>query len=97
MNAASTLKCVSGCSVVGENCLVGNHVKLVNSVLMDRVTVEDGCTVQNCILCSGCHLQVAQNLQPSPILPLQYYIIHMAQEISGAKTASQSVEREGIR
>ncbi len=46
------------CSVVGQNCVVGNQVKLVNSVLMDRVTVEDGCTVQNCILCSGCHLQV---------------------------------------
>lgn len=51
-------KCTIKRSVVGMNCSIGNHVKLLNSVLMDRVAIEDGCVVQNCILCSGAQLQV---------------------------------------
>ena len=51
-------KCTVKRSVIGTGCTIGNHVKLLNSVLMDRVVVDEGCVVQNCILCSGSHLQV---------------------------------------
>ena len=51
-------RCTIKRSVLGTNCSLGSNVKLINSVLMDRVVVEDGCTVQNCILCSGSHVQV---------------------------------------
>lgn len=55
-------KCTVKRSVIGMHCTIGSHVKLLNSVLMDRVTVEDGCNVQNCILCSGSHLQARSDL-----------------------------------
>lgn len=45
-------------SVIGARCSIGSHVKLLNSVVLDDVTIEDNCTVQNCILCSGSQVQV---------------------------------------
>ena len=51
-------RCTIKRSVLGANCTLGANVKLINSVVMDRVTIGDGCQVQNCILCSGAHLQV---------------------------------------
>lgn len=32
---------------------LGTNVKVLNSVLMEGVTVGDGCTIQNSILCAG--------------------------------------------
>jgi translation initiation factor eIF-2B subunit gamma len=30
-------------SVVGAHCIIGKHVRVVNSVLMDHVQLADGC------------------------------------------------------
>ncbi len=51
-------KCSVKRSVLGSNCQLGANVKIINSVLMDGVIVDDGCHVQNSIICGGAHLQV---------------------------------------
>ena len=51
-------KCSVKRSVLGANCRLGANVKIINSVLMDGIVVDDGCHVQNSIVCSGAHLQV---------------------------------------
>ena len=61
-------------SVVGARCVIGSHVKLLNSVVLDDVQIDDNSVVQNCILCSGSHIQVgslycAASLFDSTILP----------------------------
>ena len=44
-------------SVVGANCTIGANVKIVNCVLMDNVTIEDGCSLSGVTVCSGAHIE----------------------------------------
>jgi translation initiation factor eIF-2B subunit gamma len=44
-------------SVVGANCAIGASVKIVNCVLMDNVTIEDGCSLSGVTVCSGAHIE----------------------------------------
>jgi translation initiation factor eIF-2B subunit gamma len=59
LGEGSTLeeKCSVKKSVVGRLCRIGSNVKIINSVVMDYVTVEDGCTIQNSVICSNVNLQ----------------------------------------
>ena len=43
-------KCSVKRSVVGAGCSVGSGVKLVNCVVMNRATIEDGATVQGSVI-----------------------------------------------
>ena len=54
-------KCSVKRSVLGSNCRLGANVKIINSVLMDGVIVDDGCHVQNSLICCGAHLQVSSS------------------------------------
>ncbi|KAJ1972197.1 Translation initiation factor eIF-2B subunit gamma [Dimargaris xerosporica] len=40
-------------SVIGAHCVIGKYVKIVNSVLMDYVTVEDGAKLDGCVICTN--------------------------------------------
>eukprot|EP00250_Pteridium_aquilinum_P034003 c6841_g1_i1 orf=417-1817(-) len=50
-------KCSIKRSIVGRHCRIGSGVKIMNSVVMDYVTIEDGCQVQGSVICSNAHLQ----------------------------------------
>lgn len=56
-------KCSVKRSVVGRHCRIGSNVKIMNSVLMNYVTVEDGSVIQGCIISSNVHLQERANLR----------------------------------
>ncbi|PHT42590.1 hypothetical protein CQW23_16615 [Capsicum baccatum] len=43
--------------VVGRHCRIGSNVKVVNSVIMNHVTIRDGRSVQGSIICSKVQLQ----------------------------------------
>jgi len=45
-------------SIIGTTCKLGNSVKIVSSIVMDDVIVEEGSHIQNSIICSGSHVQV---------------------------------------
>lgn len=45
-------------SIIGSTCKLGNSVKIVSSIVMDDVIIEDGSHIQNSIICSESHLQV---------------------------------------
>lgn len=45
-------------SIIGSTCKLGNSVKIVSSIVMDDVIVEEGSHIQNSIICSGSHVQV---------------------------------------
>ena len=49
-------------SIIGTTCKLGNSVKIVSSILMADVIVEEGCHIQNSIVCNGSHLQVHDGL-----------------------------------
>lgn len=51
-------KCSVKRSVIGATCKLGNNVKIVSSIVMDDVIVEEGSHIQNSIICSSCHLKV---------------------------------------
>ena len=51
-------KCSVKRSIIGSTCKLGNSVKIVGSILMDDVIIEDGSHIQNSIICSESHLQV---------------------------------------
>ena len=36
--------------------------RIINSVLMDNVAVEDGCNIQNAVICPNAHLQACRIL-----------------------------------
>lgn len=36
--------------------------RIINSVLMDNVAVEDGCNIQNAVICPHAHLQACRTL-----------------------------------
>jgi translation initiation factor eIF-2B subunit gamma len=48
-------------SVLGAGCRVGTRVKIHQCVLMDNVTVSDGVTLTNTIVCSHATVQVRRN------------------------------------
>ncbi len=52
-------KCSIKRSVLGAMCKLGSNVKIINCVLMDGVEVQDGCHLQNSIICPNAHLQVS--------------------------------------
>lgn len=51
---------------------LGVNVKVINCVLMDGVTVADGCHIQNSILCNGATVQERCTLKDCQVsaLPL---------------------------
>ncbi len=57
-------KCSIKRSVLGAMCKLGSNVKIINSVLMDGVQVQDGCHLQNSIVCHNAHLQVLHSCPP---------------------------------
>ncbi len=42
---------------MGVNCRLALNVRVINSVVMDNVTLDEGCQLQNCLVCPGAHLQ----------------------------------------
>ena len=62
-------KCSIKRSVLGAMCKLGSNVKIINSVLMDGVQVQDGCHLQNSIVCNNAHLQVPHSSPPRPDVP----------------------------
>ncbi len=65
---------VEGCSIWGEvynsvlsyNVYVGENAKVVSSVLLSQVTVEDGAVVENAILCSGAKISKGRKVIGKP-------------------------------
>ena len=55
-------KCSVKRSIIGSTCKLGNNVKIMSSIVMDDVIVEEGSHIQNSIICSGSHLKVRKLL-----------------------------------
>ena len=55
-------------SVIGRNCRVGKNVRIHGSHLHNNVTVEDGATVQEALLCEGCVVMADAVIKPGAIL-----------------------------
>uniref|UniRef100_A0A0A8XPJ5 Pco144592a n=1 Tax=Arundo donax TaxID=35708 RepID=A0A0A8XPJ5_ARUDO len=50
-------KCSVKRSVIGRRCRIGSNVKIVNSVIMNHVVIEDGCHIQCSVICNNVQLQ----------------------------------------
>ena len=56
-------------SIIGSTCKLGTSVKIVGSIVMDNVIIEDNSHIQNSIICSESHLQVITGLsRPQSVL-----------------------------
>jgi len=75
MSAAAGLTCVTSLSLGAPACPGwDSNVKVINCVIMDDVTVGDGCHIQNCIICSGAVVQERCSLkdcQVAEVITLQ--------------------------
>ncbi|RWS26852.1 translation initiation factor eIF-2B subunit gamma-like protein [Leptotrombidium deliense] len=49
-------RCAVKKTVIGRNCNIQGKVKLVNCVVMDNVEIEENCSIQGSIICSGVHI-----------------------------------------
>ena len=58
-------------SVLGAGCKIGTRVKIHQCVLMDNVTVSDGVTLTNTVVCSHAVIQVSSPTHP-PTHPPTY-------------------------
>ncbi|KAL3137832.1 hypothetical protein ABBQ38_005086 [Trebouxia sp. C0009 RCD-2024] len=56
-------------SIIGSTCKLGNSVKIVSSIVMDNVIVEDGSHIQNSIVCSESHLQAQCSVRDCKVGP----------------------------
>lgn len=56
-------------SIIGTTCKLGNSVKIVSSIVMDDVIVEEGSHIQNSIICSGSHLQAQCSVRDCKVGP----------------------------
>ncbi len=45
---------LSGKNVIGNNCKIKKNAKVVNSIIWDNVTIEEGVTIKDSIITSGC-------------------------------------------
>ncbi|XP_004363534.2 eukaryotic translation initiation factor 2B [Capsaspora owczarzaki ATCC 30864] len=50
-------------TIVGSKCKIGANVKLVNCLLMDNVTVQDGCNLQSVVVCTNAVIQAGCTLR----------------------------------
>lgn len=62
-------KCSVKRSIIGTTCKLGNSVKIVSSIVMDDVIVEEGSHIQNSIICSGSHLQARCSVRDCKVGP----------------------------
>ena len=44
-------------SVIGRDCVLGKNVRIENSILFDGVTMEEGSSARNCIICKNAVLK----------------------------------------
>ncbi|KAA6423077.1 MAG: hypothetical protein FRX49_07065 [Trebouxia sp. A1-2] len=56
-------------SIIGTTCKLGNSVKIVSSIVMDDVIVEEGSHIQNSIICSGSHVQARCSVRDCKVGP----------------------------
>lgn len=56
-------------SIIGTTCKLGNSVKIVSSIVMDDVIVEEGSHIQNSIICSGSHVQAQCSVRDCKVGP----------------------------
>jgi len=63
-------KCSVKRSVIGRGCSLGSGVKIINSVLMDGVQVEDSCHIQNSIVCNGCVIHAGAQVKDCQLGPM---------------------------
>ena len=59
---------LEGRTVIGEDCVVRSHTRLVESVLGDGVTVLDGCVIEGSRLEEGCTVGPFAHLRPGTII-----------------------------
>ncbi|ELU00952.1 hypothetical protein CAPTEDRAFT_226439 [Capitella teleta] len=43
-------------SVIGKHCVIGDHVKITNCIIMNHVTIEEGSTLSGTVVCSEARL-----------------------------------------
>ncbi|KAL8600194.1 hypothetical protein ACOMHN_062484 [Nucella lapillus] len=55
-------------SVIGQNCTIGADVKMQNCYLWGSVRIEDGCRLDQAILCDGVTVYAKTTVQPQTIL-----------------------------
>lgn len=79
-------------SVVGANCTIGAGVKIVDCVLMDNVTIEDGCSLNGVTVCAGAHLEQGCELKQGSCVGHDYRVPAKTQ---AAKDAHFSVKASG--
>ncbi len=56
-------------SVVGKKCTIGNFVRIINSVVMDGVSISERCTINNSIVFSGCVVGSGAQLKDCKVGP----------------------------
>lgn len=55
-------------SVIGRHCKIGKRVKIINSILFDHVTVDDGAKLMNCIVGPNSVVKKNSNLKQRIIM-----------------------------
>ncbi|TAL12448.1 MAG: UDP-N-acetylglucosamine diphosphorylase/glucosamine-1-phosphate N-acetyltransferase [Nitrospirae bacterium] len=59
---------LEGRTIIGEDCVIRSHSRLVESVLGDGVTVLDGCVIEGSRLEEGCRVGPFAHLRPGTIV-----------------------------
>jgi len=54
-------------SIIGKGCRFGPDVKIADSIIMDGVVIEAGCTIQNSIIATGSVIKAKSTLKDSRI------------------------------
>ncbi|XP_065204204.1 translation initiation factor eIF2B subunit gamma [Planococcus citri] len=54
-------------SSIGQNSIIGNHVKISDCIIMNNVVIKDNCTLSNCIVCDHVTIQANCKITDSVI------------------------------
>ena len=71
-------------SVVGANCEVGNGVKINGCVLMEGVTIEEGCSLNGVTVCANARIGAGSNLKEGSCVGRGYHVPPNTNALKGA-------------
>ncbi|KAI3958735.1 hypothetical protein MKX01_023411 [Papaver californicum] len=61
-------------SVIGKGCCIGSNVSIEGSYVWDNVTIQDGCQLNNALVCDGVVIKSGVVLEPGVVLSFKVVV-----------------------